>query len=196
MVLRESRRTNLPDVGQEKNIYLWLMSDNILLTSRPPSETTLAGRPDIDPMYTPHFSYLEFLWQDTRASSQIVYSWNLIYSKIRGVSSEIFTTRREAVLRSGSSMIWNLRSLESWHNISKKRGCEEPKYQEEMVLKRMSVGWSSGNGVVKSGNIWVGLWSKKSGGWGERGGIAQIIIASLWRTMTAVFVAITYQKMS
>ena len=51
----------------------------------------------------------------------------------------------------------------------------------------------SGNRNVKSGSIWVGFWSKKSGGSGDRGGMAQINIASSYRIMTAVFVAITYQ---
>ena len=55
----------------------------------------------------------------------------------------------------------------------------------------------SGNGIANSGGgIWVGLGSKKSGGRGNRGGIAQINTASSDRTMTAVFVAITYQRMS
>ena len=55
----------------------------------------------------------------------------------------------------------------------------------------------SGNGIVKSGGgKCAGLWSKKSGGWGDRGGMAQINIASSHRMMTAVFVAITYQRMS
>ena len=47
--------------------------------------------------------------------------------------------------------------------MSKYRGCEEPKYQEEIVFHRISSEWSkmsSGNGIVKSGGIWVGLWSK------------------------------------
>ena len=52
----------------------------------------------------------------------------------------------------------------------------------------------SGNGIVKSGGIWVGLWPKKSGGWGDRSGMAQINTASSYTTMTAVFVAITYQQ--
>ena len=57
---------------------------------------------------------------------------------------------------------------------------------------------SSGNGIVKSGGIWVGLVSEKSGGWGDRIGMAQINIASLHMAMTAFFVADTsaYQQMS
>ena len=31
---------------------------------------------------------------------------------------------------------------------------------------------SSGNGIVKSGGIWVGLVSEKSGGWGDRIGMS------------------------
>ena len=55
----------------------------------------------------------------------------------------------------------------------------------------------SGNGIANSGGgIWVGLGSKKSGGRGNRGGIAQINTSSSDRTMTAVFVAITCQRMS
>ena len=57
----------------------------------------------------------------------------------------------------------------------------------------------SGNGIANSGHgggIWVGLGSKKSGGRGNRGGIAQINTASSDRTITPVFVAITYQRMS
>ena len=54
---------------------------------------------------------------------------------------------------------------------------------------------SSGNGIVKSGGTWGGLWSKKSGGRGNtKGGMAQIDTASLIKTMTAVLVAITYQR--
>ena len=48
--------------------------------------------------------------------------------------------------------------------------------------------------MAKSGGgTWGGLWSKKSGGPGNRGGMAQINTASSHRTMTAVLVAITYQ---
>ena len=51
---------------------------------------------------------------------------------------------------------------------------------------------SSGIGIVKSGAITAGsLSSKKSGGWGDRGGMAQINTASSHRTMRAVVVAIT-----
>lgn len=53
----------------------------------------------------------------------------------------------------------------------------------------------SGNGIVKSGSIWVGLRSKKFGDRGDRGGMAKINIPSSHMTMTAVFVAITYQPM-
>ena len=51
---------------------------------------------------------------------------------------------------------------------------------------------SSGNGIMKSGGIQVRLWSKKSGGLGDRGGMAQFK-TSTCRTMTEVFVAIIYQ---
>ena len=41
-----------------------------------------------------------------------------------------------------------------------------------------------------------GIVVQKSGGWGDRGGMAQIYIASTFRMITAVFVAITYQEKS
>ena len=53
----------------------------------------------------------------------------------------------------------------------------------------------SGNGIVKNGGMLVRSWSKKAGGPGDRGGMAKISIAFSHRTMTAVFVAITYQQM-
>ena len=73
------------------------------------------------------------------------------------------------------------------------------KYQEPIDFNSIRAGWRevSGNGIANSGGgIWVGLGSKKSGGRGNRGGIAQINTASSDRTMTAVFVVITYQRMS
>ena len=41
-----------------------------------------------------------------------------------------------------------------------------------------------------------GIVVQKSGGWGDRGEMAQIYIASTFRMMTAAFVAITYQQIS
>jgi hypothetical protein len=38
----------------------------------------------------------------------------------------------------------------------------------------------------------MGLLSKKTGGWGDRSGMAQTNISSAHKTMIAVFVAITY----
>ena len=81
------------------------------------------------------------------------------------------------------------------------------KYQEESVFhSRTSWVWRSsrrippGYGILKRGGVSVAVESSKlsrkcrwrSGGWGDRGGMAQINIPSLEKTTIAVFVAYVY----
>ena len=71
---------------------------------------------------------------------------------------------------------WRLPSV---HKASKHSGWEEPEYQPGSVLHcwRLAVRRKScGNGTLKSDDIQGGLSSKKSGAWGDNGGIARLML--------------------
>jgi hypothetical protein len=68
--------------------------------------------------------------------------------------------------------------------------CEEPAYQSRSIpphrinLELRVI--SSGNEVLRRGDIRVGLLLSKSGGWGDSGGIPQIDTLSLHKRMIIV----------
>ena len=106
------------------------------------------------------------------------------------VNGQVLMTQRKIALRSGFMTISTLRIIEYKLSAETPRwiNCEDPAYQSSIVSQqiREQVPIPSGNEVLRRGDMRVGLSLRKSGGWGESGGIPQINTLSLHKTMIIV----------